>query len=56
MCAEPLGEAQNPVTPSRSYLMSVIPFVNEYFAIAFQRNRIDVALFGRMYFVVWGSF
>lgn len=35
--------------------MRVIPFVNEYFAIGFERNRIDVALFGRLYFLTWGS-
>ncbi len=36
--------------------MSVIPFVNQYFAIAFNRNRIDVALFGHIYFITWGKF
>lgn len=35
--------------------MSVIPFVNEHFAIAFDRNRIDIAFFGRIYFITWGS-
>jgi hypothetical protein len=35
--------------------MSVIPFVNEYFAIAFERNRIDVVVAGHCFFITWGS-
>lgn len=34
----------------------MIPFANEYFAVAFERNRIDVILFGHAYFIVWGKF
>lgn len=36
--------------------MNVIPFVNEYFAIGFASNRIDVILLGHAYFITWGKF
>ena len=35
--------------------MRFIPFVNRYFGIGFDRNRIDIIIGNHCYFIVWGS-